>query len=408
MSIKRVRIRFEDVLENILNVMKDEEFQKGVQVSVRNFEVKVREVLKNHPEIERLAEEVREIKKKVLENLDEYLEMAINSMKRIGAQVYVAETADDAREIVGKIVGTNKLVVMSKSMIAEELGLREHLEDIGNEVWETDLGQFLVQLEKGKPMHPIAPAIHISRKRAARLLRERLGIEVSETEKVENIVKRVREFLRTKIKNADVGISGANSIAADTGAIFLVENEGNIRLVTGLPPKHIVVTGIEKIVPSMLDAFKTIMVQAANIAIYPPTYIDIIAGPSSTADIEQQRVFGAQGPVELYVVLVDNGRRRALSNEFLREQLRCLKCGRCLMECPVWRITANVWGGPVYGGPMGINWTAITIGEEEASELAHLCLLCGRCTEVCPMDIPLHEMIRHLKHVYNRKHNILK
>jgi L-lactate dehydrogenase complex protein LldG len=219
-------------------------------------------------------------------------------------------------------------------------------------------------------------------------------------------ISEFREFLREKFKKADVGISGANAVAADTGAIFLVENEGNIKLVTGLPPKHIVVTGVDKIVPTIVDAFKAVLVQAANIALYPPTYVNIIAGPSSTADIELHRVYGAQGPVELHVVLIDNGRRRASRHELLREQLRCVRCGRCLIECPVWRISANVWGGPVYGGPMGIVWTAITLGEEQGAELAHLCLTCGRCEEVCPMKIPLTEIIRHLKHVYNKKHGI--
>ncbi len=408
MVIRRVSLKFEDVLKNIMKITKNEDFKKGIKISVNNFEMKIREVFEKYPEINQLAEEIRETKKSVINNMDVYLDRAVTSMKKLGAHVYIAETAEDAREIINNIVGRNKLIVMSKSMIAEEIGLREYLEKIGNEVWETDLGQFLVQLEEGKPMHPIIPAIHISRKRAALLLEEKLGIKVPDSEKIENIVKKVREFLRDKIKNADVGISGANSIAADTGAIFLVENEGNIRLVTGMPPKHIVVTGIEKIVPSMIDAFKTVIVQAANIAIYPPTYIDILVGPSSTADIEQHRVYGAQGPMELHVILIDNGRKNALKHEFLKEQLRCVKCGRCLIECPVWRISANIWGGPVYGGPMGINWTAITLGEEEASELAHLCLSCGRCYEVCPMKIPLHEMIRHLKNVYNKKHNIIK
>jgi len=251
-------------------------------------------------------------------------------------------------------------------------------------------------------MHTTAPAIHLTRERIAKLLRDKLRADLSESDPPEKMVRFVRGFLREKFTRADVGISGANTVAADTGAIFLVENEGNIRLVTGLPEKHIVVTGVEKIVPTIIDAYKTVLVQAAYAGLFPPTYLNVISGPSSTADIEHTRVYGAHGPLELHVVFIDNGRRKA-AKFFLRDQLRCVRCGRCQYECPVWRHTANLWGGKVYGGPMGVNWTGITEGVEVASGLSELCLGCGRCDLVCPVSIPLSSIIHRLKEMYLRK-----
>ncbi|MCE4605777.1 MAG: lactate utilization protein [Desulfurococcales archaeon] len=350
-----------------------------------------------------MAKEVKEAKEKVIGSIDQYINQAIESLKAVNAKPYLASTPEEAREYVASIVGSGKTIVFSKSMVAEEIGLREYLEEKGNEVWETDLGQLLIQLEHGKPMHTTAPAIHLTRERVAMLLKEKLGADLSEDDPPEKMVKYVRKFLRGKFTKADIGISGANAIAADTGIIFLVENEGNIKLVTGLPGKHIVITGIEKILPTTLDAFKTVLVQAAYAGLYPPTYINIIAGPSSTADIEHTRVYGAHGPLELHVILLDNGRRKAVEHPFLKDQLRCIRCGRCQYECPVWRHTANLWGGPAYGGPMGVNWTAITLSEEVASGLAMLCLNCRRCEEVCPVEIPIAEIISKLKTVYTSK-----
>ena len=386
----------QEALEEILAALEDPAFQEGVRRASRSAEEKVARILEANPHLREMAGEVRRAKEEVIQRLEEYIETARRSLERAGARVHLAGTAEEARETVGRVVGSGKVVVFSKSMVAEELGLREYLEGLGNEVWETDLGQLLIQLEGGKPMHSVAPAIHLTRERVARLLRERLGAELPEEASPEEMVRWVRGFLREKFARADVGVSGANAIAADTGSIVLVENEGNIRLVTGLPPVHVAVAGVEKIVPTLMDALRTAIVQAAYDGLYPPTYINVITGPSSTADIEHTRVRGAHGPLEVHVVLVDNGRLEA-SRAWLREQLRCIRCGRCQWECPVWQHTANLWGGPTYGGPMGVVWTAITRGVEEAAGLAMLCLGCARCDVVCPVEIPLSRLIHGLK-----------
>ncbi|MEB3773359.1 MAG: lactate utilization protein [Desulfurococcales archaeon] len=383
-------------LEDLHKAIMDEDLQRALLRASTNNQVKVDKLLSENPWLRELAREVKRVKEESIRRLEDLIDQAINSLKRINVEPHYAETGEEARRIITGIIGSGKTVVMSKSMAAEEAGVREALEEAGNTVWETDLGQLLVQLEGGKPMHTIAPAVHMTREKALRLVRERLGEDLPQDAGIEEIAGAVRRFLRDKILKADAGISGANALAADTGAIVLVENEGNIRLVTGAPPLHIAIVPVDKIVPTLLDAVKVAMVQAAYAGLYPPTYINIIAGPSSTADIEQVRVWGAQGPREVHVVLLDNGRLNARST-MLGDQLRCVRCGRCQFECPVWIHTANTWGGPVYGGPMGINWTAITHSMEEASRLAYLCLGCGRCDEVCPVEIPISRILHWLK-----------
>ncbi len=378
----------------------DESLQEGLRRASLNAQRKVMELLEKRPELKDLARMVKEAKQYTIDHIEDVIEQALRSLESVNANPYLARTLEEARSIIGGIVGSGKLVVMSKTMAGEEIGLREHLEALGNEVWETDLGQLLVQLEDGRPMHTIAPAVHMTREKAISLIRERLGEDLPLDASVEEAVHRVRLFLREKFTKADVGISGANALAADTGSIVLVENEGNIRLVTGLPPVHIAIVPVDKLMPTLQDAIRLALVQAAYAGLYPPTYLNIISGPSSTADIEIHRVYGAHGPRELHVILLDNGRIKASKHPVLREQLRCIRCGRCQFECPVWIHTANKWGGPVYGGPMGINWTAITLDEEYAGGLATLCLTCARCDEACPVEIPLSRLLRYLKRVY--------
>jgi len=387
--------------QEISDALSDEEFQEALRKASHISQVRVEELLAERRELVEVCREAVEAKRRSADTLGDLINVAYRSLESVKAKPYYAESAEEARKIIGGIVGSGKLVVMAKSMAAAEIELRGYLESLGNEVWETDLGELLVQLEGSRPMHTITPAVHMTRFKALKLISEKLGVKLR-GDSIEEAVGAVREFLRGKIVKADVGISGANALAADTGAIVLVENESNIRLVTSTPPIHIALVPVDKIVPTLLDAVKVSIVQAAYAGLYPPTYINIIAGPSSTADIERVRVYGAQGPRELHVVLIDNGRMKALKNPLLREHLRCIRCGRCQYECPVWVHTANKWGGPAYGGPMGLVWTAITVDPIEAGKLSYLCLGCGRCDASCPMEIPLSTIIRHLKSLASR------
>ncbi len=390
----------EEAAREVIKALQDNEMQEALHTYVPESEERIRKFLESHPDIVELAREVRRIKEESLARLDELIDKAMRSLRSVNAIPHYAADVSEAREVVAKVVGTGRVVVMSKSMTAEELGIREHLESLGNEVWETDLGQLLVQLEGGKPMHAIAPAIHMTVRRVAELLRGRLGLEVNESMTPAEMVAKVRAFLRSKFITADVGISGANALAAEEGTIVLVENEGNIRMVTNLPRVHVALVGVEKLVPTILDAMKVVLVQAAFAGLYPPTYVSVIAGPSSTGDIGHKRVYGAHGPTELHVIIVDNGRRKARSDVVLSEQLRCVRCGFCQIVCPVWGQTANRWGGNTYGGPMGVLWTAITEGLEKGAALAELCLGCGRCDVACPVEIPLSRIIHDLKERY--------
>ena len=267
---------------------------------------------------------MKKAREKVIENLEYYIDKTLKSIEMSKGTPYYARNKDEALKILRDIIGSGKVIVKSKSMVTEEIGVREYLEKLGNEVWETDLGELLVQIANEKPMHPIIPAIHIPRERAVELLKK-VGLKLKPNDPIELIVSKVREFLREKFAKADIGISGANVMAADTGAIVLVENEGNIRNSTNLPLTHIAIVGVEKIVATYYEAVLQSMVQSAYAGIYPPTYLSVITGPSSTADIEGYRVYGVHGPKQLHVILYDGGRVAAFRKEPLNKQLLCIK-----------------------------------------------------------------------------------
>ena len=391
----------EKFLEVMMKALDDKDLQVGLSRSVNTATNAIRETLEAYPHVVELAKEVRRRKEEVINNLEYYVDLAMKTVEKRGGNAYLAKTKDEALKIIGEIVGEGKLVVKAKSMVTEEIGLRQYLQNLGNEVWETDLGELLIQIAGERPMHLLGPALHMSKERVARVLRQ-VGLDAREDMKHEELVALARRFLREKFVKADVGISGANSMAADTAAIVLVENEGNIRHTTNLPPVHIAVVGVDKLMPTYTDAINQAIVQSAYAGLYPPVYMSIISGPSATGDIEYYKVIGAHGPKELHVVLYDGGRIRASRHPVLREQLRCIRCARCQVECPIWDMVASNWGAGPYGGPTGINWIAVTEGEEAAAPLALFCMLCGRCKEVCPMEIDQPKILRYLKTVYAR------
>ncbi|MEM2103888.1 MAG: LUD domain-containing protein [Candidatus Bathyarchaeia archaeon] len=388
----------EKLAREITEALEDANLQLGLKRSAANFYDAVNRVLNRFPELVELADYVRTMRERVLDNLELYVGETVKNIKATGAHAYFASDVKSVLEIVDAVIGKEKkIVVKAKSMVTEEVMLRQHLAERGHEVYETDLGEFLIQVSKGKPMHVIVPALHLSRENVARLLGRYLGSPISEDATHEELVFKVREFFREKFVKADVGISGANAVAADTGAVFLVHNEGNINNIVTLPPVHIVVAGVEKIVPTFRDAIMQVMVQSGYAGLYPPTYINVIAGVSSTADIEYHRVYGAHGAREVHVILYDGGRIEALKNHVLKEQLRCIKCGRCQISCPIWNFSGNIWGGQVYGGPMGVGWTAITEGIRCAEPLSWFCLLCNLCKEMCPVKVESAEISRKIR-----------
>jgi len=395
--------RFDNVVARALELSEDRELRRLFNKVIPSVSEKVYAVLKRYPYIERLAEEVSRIKRYSIENLESLLKQAMESVERVGGKSYYAKNSEEARKIVGEIVGRGKIVIKGKSMITEEIGLDEYLERLGNEVWETDLGMLILQAGGERPSHPVIPALHLPKERVVKFLRKGAGVDVEETQSIGEIVRRVRAFMRDKFVRADVGITGANAFAADTGATVTVENESNNRLTSALPEKHIVVTSVDKIVPTLEDAIKVAMVQAAFAGLYPPTYINIIAGPSSTADIEYERVYGAHGPREYHVVFVDNHRLEVSRDPLLSDMLRCIRCGRCVIECPVYQAIGPAWGYGAYNGPMGVVWLYITEGIDVAGPLSMLCVHAGNCREVCPLHIDIPNIMQRIKAEYIRK-----
>jgi L-lactate dehydrogenase complex protein LldF len=341
------------------------------------------------PGFERLRDRAHELKREVIENLDRYVEQFATQVERRGGQVHWALTGDEACAIVREIVecAGAREVVKAKSMVSEEIELNRALEAAGIRAVETDLGEFIVQLAGERPAHIVAPAIHKTRQDVSHLFSARIGSE--KTEEPERLTAIARQALREMFKRAGVGVSGANLAVAETGTIVVVENEGNIRMSTTAPRVHIVLVGIEKIIPNFADlgVFLRLLGRSAT-GQKLTSYTSIVTGP---------RRAGEDGPEEMHVVLLDNGRTRALADAKMREALYCIRCGACLNACPVYRkIGGHAYGG-VYSGPIGALITPEFLGIQQASELPFASSLCGACREVCPVKINIPDLLLHLR-----------
>lgn len=391
---------FDQYAQKVLEALNNEELRRALGEVSSRFPRTRLELLKKLPFYEYYRKRVMESKSWALEHIDELISMTKSRVEESGGVFYYAKTGEDAVNYVVNLLKKKgaKLVVKGKSMVTEEIFLNKALVENGFEVVETDLGEFLVQVRGEKPSHPVIPAIHMSLDEISKTLSRLFGKEVPPDHK--SCVQMVREYLREKLIKADAGITGANAIAADTGTVVLVENEGNIRFVSNAPNIHIVVTGIEKIYPTIEDAVLASLLIVPNaVGLKMPSYISLITGPSSTSDIELVSVKGAQGPRELHVVFVDNGRLNMLRDPDFREALKCLRCGTCLNICPVYREIGGLVWGYVYHGGIGAVWTAFIHGLDKAAPIAFTCLQCGRCKSVCPMEIDIPRLIMKLRKV---------
>ena len=350
-------------------------------------------VVETLPEFQALRRVAREIKEHTLHHLDWYLERFEARVQEHGGHVHWASTPAEAQAIVLDIcrAAGAKRVTKGKSMVAEEIGLNDALEGAGFEVIETDLGEYIIQLANEPPSHIIVPAIHKTKDQISDLFHAhhaKYGLTERQTE-AEALVGEARAVLREKFQSADVGITGANFLVAETGSSVIVTNEGNGDLTNTLPRVHIVTAAIEKVVPT-LDDMSTILRLLARSATGQETtaYTTVSSGPRRAGDLD--------GPDEYHVVLVDNGRSQMLGNEF-HEMLRCIRCGACMNHCPVYHAVGGHAYGWVYVGPMGSVLTPLIVGLDEARNLPNACTLNGRCVEVCPMEIPLADLIRKLR-----------
>lgn len=343
------------------------------------------------PEFTLLSQRGRELKDHVLGNLDFYLESFERNCKAAGGHVHWCATPADAQAAVLKICRSvdAKTVTKGKSMIAEEIHLNEFLEKHGIEPVETDLGEYIIQLAQEPPSHIIGPAIHKTKDQVSDLFLKhhaKLGRTERQTEP-QKMVNEAREILRQKYFNADVGITGANYLIAETGSSIIVTNEGNGDLTQTLPKIHIVVTSLEKVVPTLEDAttFLRILARSATGQEFS-AYTTISTGPRRPDDLD--------GPEEYHVILLDNGRSTMLGSE-AQDMLRCIRCGACMNHCPVYQSVGGHTYGTVYVGPMGAVLSPALLGVSETQHLPCASTLCGRCEEVCPVAIPLPRLLRH-------------
>jgi L-lactate dehydrogenase complex protein LldF len=329
------------------------------------------------------------IKDETLAELDVHLGRFISEAEARGAVVHAARGPAEAREIAVRIAKEEgvTLAVKSKSMAAEEIDLTAALEKAGVETVESDLGEFIVQLAGERPSHIIAPAVHKTREDVSRLFREKLGEPM--TERIPDLVGIARRRMREKFLSAGMGVTGANFLCADTGSVVLVTNEGNARMGTILPRVHLVVAGIEKVIPRLADlpVFLRLLPRSASGQLIS-TYVSILTGAARPGDPE--------GPTRLHILLVDGGRTGILRGKY-RAILKCIRCGACLNICPVYQSVGGHAYGWVYSGPMGAILTPLLAGLSEGAPLPNASTLCGACAEVCPVRIPLPEMLLDLR-----------
>ncbi|HXZ90502.1 MAG TPA: anaerobic glycerol-3-phosphate dehydrogenase subunit C [Candidatus Dormibacteraeota bacterium] len=352
------------------------------------------------PDREALLEEARRIKQHAIDHLDENLEKFIRVAESVGVHVHRASDAPSAVQLVLSIIqrAGAKLIVKSKSMTGEELDLRQHLEEAGLDVVETDLGERIVQLAHQRPAHMIAPAIHMTVRQITDLFSKHLGIDIPPNP--ERITAIARESLRQDFLAADVGITGANFAIAESGAIILVTNEGNGRLVTSLPPVTIAVFGSEKIISSMTDALTLLRALVmSGVGKNITSYVTITRGGSKLAKTGL--------PQEQHFVILDNGRSEMRRDSTFQEALYCLRCGACNDVCPTFRIFGGHVFGHIYTGPIGVPWTEYTSTLDDAGEFSPLCISCGLCQQVCPVSIDIPLLIARVKEQYTERHGQL-
>ncbi|MED1605454.1 LutB/LldF family L-lactate oxidation iron-sulfur protein [Cytobacillus kochii] len=337
-----------------------------------------------------------EIRQHVLENLDYYLFQLSENVEKLGGHVFFAQTPEEANDYIkGVIMKKNaKKVVKSKSMVTEEIDLNHHLESVGCEVIETDLGEYILQIDDHDlPSHIVAPALHKNKEQVRDVFTRKLGYQG--TDRPEELTQHARKMLRNEYLTADIGITGCNFAVAETGSICLVTNEGNADLSTSLPDTQITVMGMERLVPSFTELEVLVgMLSRSAVGQKLPSYVTVLSGPKEEGAVD--------GPEEFHLVIVDNGRSNILGGEF-QSILQCIRCAACVNVCPVYRHVGGHSYGSIYSGPVGAVLSPLLGGYEEYKELPYASTLCGACTEVCPVKIPLHDLLHKHRQVIVEK-----
>jgi len=332
---------------------------------------------------------------KAIENLDKNLELFEKNFIEHGGKLIWAETVEEAQQAILEICQEKKArtVVKSKSMVTEEIHLNRFLEEYNIESIETDLGEYIQQLDGEPPYHIVTPAMHKSKEDIARLFHEKLGVPPGLSPSELTLI--AREKLRKKYTEAEIGITGGNFLIADTGSVCLTENEGNGRLSTAFPKTHIAIVGIEKIIPGLQDlALFWPLLATYGTGQTLTVYNTVFSGPAQSGE--------ADGPKDMYVILLDNGRTNLLRKE-VRESMYCIRCGSCLNACPVYKNIGGHTYNTTYSGPIGAVISPHLKSMSDFGHLSYASSLCGNCTEVCPLKINIHEMLLENRHIYTEE-----
>lgn len=376
--------------QNARVALEDAQLQTALQNLTTTFGERRKLSILTVDDWESLRERARKIKEETLLHLDVHLARFAEQAEMSGTRVHWARDGKEACSIILRLIndlGATQ-VVKSKSMATEEIHLNDALEAAGVYPVETDLGEWIIQLAGETPSHIVVPAIHKTKGQIAELFVDKVGIPPTDDEKA--LTAAAREFLRSKFAAAEVGISGVNFGIAETGTILILENEGNIRLTTSLPKRHIALMGIEKVIPKLsdLDVFLKLLPRSGT-GQKLTTYQSLITGVKRQPEDE--------GPDEVHIVLMDNGRSRMLSHPVTRQGLACIRCGACLNACPVYQQIGGHAYGSVYPGPIGAVLTPQLVGLAKTKQLPYASSLCGACREVCPVKIDIPAMLLHLR-----------
>ena len=370
--------------------------RKIIRFNMGKYDISFKNGLAQFSDLKKAKEIVSAKKQNVVDNLKEYLLEFETNFTNNGGEVVWAETGEDAVNSVLDIFKQNnvKSVVKSKSMTTEEIDLNQGLEDNDIEIVETDLGEYIVQIAGEKPYHIVTPAMHKSKEDVAELFNEKFGTPISSTP--EELTLFVRKKLREKFINADAGISGGNFLVADIGAVALTENEGNGLMSVSMPKIHIAIVGIEKLIPSIKDLHNFWPILTAHGTGQKITAYSSVFSGSKT---EEEK----DGPEKMYVILLDNGRSDLYQKEKINTSLKCIRCGACLNHCPIYKNIGGYTYDAVYTGPIGSVISPHYNGFKEYKHLSYACTVCGKCTDVCPVEIDLHNLL-----LLNRKEAVEK
>ncbi len=369
----------------------DKEHRRKINFNIGKYNAVVPKGKEQFADVHLARERAKNLKWRAIETLDQQLETFESVITRRGAKVIWAEDAQQALDAVGKICEEKncKTLVKSKSMVTEEIHLNDYLEKKGIESVETDLGEYIQQLDGEPPYHIVTPAMHKSKEDVAKLFASKLGTDPKATP--EQLTLTAREVLRKKYVQAEVGVTGANFIIPEIGGIAVTENEGNGRLSCAWPKTHIVIVGIEKVIPAMTDlSLFWPLLATYGTGQKVTVYNTIVTGPRQENEKD--------GPEEMYVILLDNGRTNILANEKQRESLYCIRCGACLNACPVYKNIGGHTYAATYSGPIGSVITPHLKDMGEWKHLSYASSLCGNCTEVCAVKINLHELLLENRH----------